>query len=188
MQEFEAKFTGFTLESARNLLIKHGYACQKPECTMVRKTFHIQGNNNKWGRVRDEGDKITLTIKEITQDNNISGMKEAEVVINNFESGVQVLEMSGFYESSTQETKREIWHKKGVDVMIDTWPGINPFIEVESTSPEAVETACQELGLNMEKALFGAVGLVYLQELGIPEDKINKMQNITFKNPPQKIS
>lgn len=184
MQEFEAKFTNYTLESARALLSTHDYTCISAEKLMVRKAFHIDGNKNKWGRVRHEGDKITLTIKEITKHNDISGVQEAEVIIHSFEEGENVLTMCGFKEVSYQETKRELWEKNDIFVMIDTWPGINPFIEVESVSAEKVRNACNNLGLNYEDALFGGVDVVYSQELNIPAGFINTLSIITFENPP----
>lgn len=184
MQEFEAKFTGYTLHSAKELLSNHGYTCISPEKLMIRKAFHIDGQKNKWGRVRDEGDKVSLTIKEITKKNNISGVQEAEVIINSFEEGEKVLMMCGFKEVSYQETKREVWQKEDIFVMIDTWPGLKPFIEVESDSAEKVEKACGNLGLNYQEALFGAVDVVYKKELNVPEGFINNLPIITFENPP----
>lgn len=185
MKEFEAKFTGFTLTSARDLLAKHGYSCTSPERMMTRKAFHIKGNTNKWARIRDEGDKITLTIKEIVESNNISGVNEAEVEIHSFEEGSKVLEMCNFFEASFQETKREAWHKGEIEVVIDTWPGISPFIEVEGSSAQSVENACIELGLDMDEALYGGVDVIYTKELGTPADFINNLPIITFDNPPK---
>ena len=66
MQEFETKFTGYSLSSAQKLLHNNGYKCTKPEQLMLRKSFHVTGHRQKWVRVRDDGGKITLTIKEIT--------------------------------------------------------------------------------------------------------------------------
>lgn len=185
MQEFEAKFSGFSLEKARELLKMHGYQCVSPEKMMVRKCFHVKGNSNKWGRVRNEGDKITLTIKEITKDNDISGMQEAEVIIHSFEEGENVLKMCGFYEVSFQETKRELWKKNDVEVMIDTWPGLKPFVEVESKDALTVQNACTELGLDYSHAMFGGVDVVYMKELNLPASYINKLSVITFENPPK---
>ncbi|MEC9291414.1 MAG: CYTH domain-containing protein [Pseudomonadota bacterium] len=184
MKEFEAKFTGFTLESARELLDSHGYTCASPEILMTRKAFHVEGNKNKWARVRDEGNQITLTIKEIVKDNDLSGVNEAEVIINNFDEGVKVLEMSGFYGVAFQETKREIWHKDSIEVMIDTWPGLTPFIEVEGPSEQSVISACKELNLNMEEALFGGVDTVYTKQVGITAEMINNLDVLTFEKPP----
>lgn len=183
--EYEAKFIGFTLEKARELLKNHGYTCICPEKTMVRKSFHVEGNNTKWGRVRDEGDKITLTIKEEVLKGHIMGMKEAEVVINDFKAGEAVLEMCGFHAVGIQETRREIWQKGEVEVMVDTWPGLSPFLEVEGENAQVVEKACTELNLNMKEALFGGVGIVYMKEAGFSEEMVNNLKEITFANPPK---
>tara|TARA_R110000868_G_scaffold190862_2_gene434969 strand:+ start:32892 stop:33449 length:558 start_codon:yes stop_codon:yes gene_type:complete len=184
MHEFEAKFTGYTMQSARDLLQNKGYNLKHPQRLMTRKAYHIKGNKNKWGRVRDEGDKITLTIKELTE-NSLNGVKEAEIIINNFNDGAAVLEMCGFYEVAFQETKRELWFKGNIEVMIDTWPGLAPFLEVEGPNSTSVIDACTELGLNMDEALYGGVDVVYQKELGISADTINNTPTLTFNQPPK---
>ncbi len=184
MQEYEAKFIGIDTNALRTKLLSLGFENTKPETMMKRKVFHIDGNSKKWGRVRDEGDKITLTIKEIVKEDDINGVKEAEVIVNNFESAVHLLEMSGFYAVSYQETKREAWQKNNVEVVIDTWPGLEPFIEVEAPSVEIVKQACVEIELNIADAMFGGVDVIYQKELGIMPDIINNLPEISFSKLP----
>lgn len=184
MHEFEAKFSGVDVTALRQKLTDCGYLQTLPETLMKRKVLHVEGNTYKWARVRDEGGKITATIKEVTKENDIEGVKEAEVTVNDFAAAVSLLEMAGFYVSSYQETKREVWRHGEVEVVIDHWPGLKPLAEIEAPSVEAVETASVLLGFNMADAMFGGVGVVYEKELGLSHEALNALPEITFNNPP----
>lgn len=186
MQEFEAKFSGVDVQALQQRLSVAGYVQIQPETLMKRKVLHIEGNTYKWARVRDEGTRITATIKEVTKENDIEGVKEAEVVVNDFGQAVQLLEMAGFYVSSYQETRREVWRRGETEVVIDHWPGLKPLTEIEAPTAAAVKEACHELGFDMTKALFGGVGIVYEQELGLSHEALNALPEITFENPPAK--
>lgn len=185
MQEFEAKFSRIDVKALRAALVACGYTQTLPETLMKRKVLHIEGNSYKWARVRDEGNKITATIKEVTKENDIDGVQEAEVVVNDFDHAVRLLEMAGFYVSSYQETKREAWQKDDVEVVIDHWPGLAPMAEVEAPSAAKVEKACMALGFDMSAALYGGIGVVYEKELGLSHEALNNLPQITFSNPPQ---
>lgn len=81
----------------------------------------------------------------------------------------------------------EGWLYDGVEITIDTWPGLEPFVEIEGPSEEAVRKVSSELGLDYAQALFGAVDVVYEKKLGIPPEVINmNTPEITFENPPKK--
>ena len=183
--EYEAKFIDIDIAEMRKKLETNGYTCTKPETLMRRVGFDTTPKTpNKWARVRDEGDKITMTVKEMTDRESIEGTIESEVVIDNYEEGVKFLEMCGLKRKAYQETRREIWQKNDIEVMIDTWPGLNTFIEVEGSTPEAVTKACEEMNFDMADAVYGAVGSFYKEILNIPYDVINSMSVITFKDPP----
>ncbi len=81
----------------------------------------------------------------------------------------------------------EGWLYDGVEITIDTWPGLEPFVEIEGPSEKAVCKVSSELGLDYAQALFGAVDVVYEKKLGIPPNVINmQTPEITFENPPKK--
>ena len=137
-------------------------------------------------RVRNEGNKITMSLKVVTG-NQIKDQKEACLTINDFSEGVKFLKAIGAQEKAYQETKREHWHLKNCDITIDTWPGLKPYIEIEGKTEKSVRAVCQIMDLDFKKALFGSVDIIYKKELGIPPDVINnKTPKITFKNPPKK--
>jgi adenylate cyclase, class 2 len=186
--EFEATFIDVDVDLIRKRLKKLGAKRLKPE-TLMRRIVFVPPKTIKggWMRVRDEGDKITLSLKQVTG-KRMEDQKEICLVIHDFDSGVRLLEAVGAKRKAYQETKRELWICKNVEITIDTWPGLEPFIEVEGKSEKAVKTVVSDLNLDYKDALFGAVDLVYEKKLGIPPDWINqKTPEITFANPPKRF-
>lgn len=181
MHEYEAKFINIDVAKLRENLNNLGFIRVKEESLMARKAYGLKDNPNKWARVRDEGDKITMTIKEEDKTLGIHGVKEAEVVVDNFEMACSFLEFCGFYEKAYQETKREIWAKGSVEIMIDTWPGLKPFIEIESDAVDQVEKTAIALGFDMKNAFYGGVGNIYEHLYSLD---VNHLPVITFAQPP----
>lgn len=183
--EFEATFIEINPAEIREKLRQLGASCIKPETLMRRVVFHPPAGLEGWLRVRDEGDVITLSLKQITG-SKIEDQKEIMLRIHDFTSGVALMEALGARKKAFQETRREAWLLGNVEITIDTWPGLEPFVEVEGPSEESVRTMAGKLGLDYGQALFGAVDVVYQKKLGIPPD-VSNMQTpeITFENPPQ---
>ncbi len=185
--EFEATFIDIDTDQVREKLELLGAICLKPETLMRRVVFFPpQEVKGGWLRVRDEGDVITMSLKQVTG-SKIEDQKEVMLRIHDFTSGVNLLEALGARKKAYQETRREAWLLNGVEVTIDTWPGLDPFVEVEGHSEADVKSVVEALELNYEEALFGSVDIIYEKKLGIPPDVINMhTPEITFENPPKK--
>lgn len=187
-KEIEAKFLSINKDLIRAKLKDAGFILKIPEYLIRRKTFdfsHIAPGQNKWGRVRQESDKVTMTVKEI-RGLGINDTYEIELIVNDFETACAFFEACGIPAKSFQENMREVWVRNGVEVMIDTWPGLNPFVEIEGEDEEIVRDVSQELGFDFESAVFGSIDLVYEKELGIPAETIIRLPEITFLNPLKK--
>ncbi len=186
-KEIEAKYLSINKDIVRTRLKAAGFELQTPEYMMRRKTFDFPSSikQKKWGRVRQEADKVTMTIKEI-RGSGINDIYEVELVVNDFDAAAAFFEACNIPERAFQENMREVWIRDDVKVTIDTWPGINPFVEIEAETEKAVQDVSRELGFDFEKAVFGSIDLVYEKELGIPATTIIKLPEITFKNPPKK--
>lgn len=65
----------------------------------------------------------------------------------------------------------------------DTWPGLDPFIEIEGNSIDAVKQASKELGLKVKDAYLGSVTNLINEKFGISHEIINTIPEISFKNP-----
>jgi adenylate cyclase, class 2 len=186
--EYEATFTNINKNDIREKLKKLGAKLVKQEFLMKRVVFNMpEGHEIKggWLRVRDEGDKITMSLKVI-ENGKIENQKEIMVGVDNFNSAVSLLEATGCGKKAYQETKREIWDINGVDICIDEWPFLKPFVEVEAVSEEAVKKVSGDLGFDYSKALFCGVGHIYELQYGIDENVVNKeipLIKFEMKNP-----
>ena len=181
--EIEAKFLNIDKENIRKLLKNIGAELVAPERLMNRTVFDGKRKSNYY-RVRNEGDKITMSFKR-EDERSIDGMKEICLTVDNYDNAVEFLTSLAGAPKALQETYRESWVKDGVEIDIDTWPWIPPFIEIEGKSAEAVEKLASELGLKMPDAEYGSVGIAYQQVFDVSEDDINHMPEIKFTDIPE---
>src|SRR3989338_7822530 len=147
-KEIEATFLSVDKDSTRAKLKKAGFELKTPEYMMRRKTFdfsHIAPGRNKWGRVRQESDKVTMTIKEI-RGSGINDTYEIELIVNNFDTASDFFEAWDIPEKAFQENTREMWARDNAEVTIDTWPGLKPFVEIEGANEDIVKEISHELG------------------------------------------
>lgn len=174
--EYEATFININRDAFREKLKSLDAKLIKPEFLMKRVVFdmpighEIEGG---WLRVRDEGDKITMSLKSI-QNGKIENQKEIMIEVDDFENAISLLEITGCRKKAYQETKREIWNLDGVEICIDEWPFLEPFVEIEGESEEAVKKVSEKLEFNYKEALFCGVGYIYQLRYGIDERVVNK--------------
>ncbi len=173
--EFEATFTNIDKDNIRARLRKAGARLIKREFLQKRTVFNLPKDHEikgGWLRVRDEGDKITMSLK-IVDGNKIENQKETQLIVDNFENAVDILESIGCINKAYQETKRELWKLGGVEVTIDEWPFLEPFVEIEGKSEKEVKMAAEKLGFDYSKAKFCSVDTLYSEKYGFPEDHFN---------------
>ncbi|MFA5925341.1 MAG: CYTH domain-containing protein [Parcubacteria group bacterium] len=181
--EYEATFENIDKGEIKERLEKAGAKLVRPEFMQKRVTLQLpkgQDAPNKWLRVRDEGDRITMTFKHFDGD-NIDNQKELLIVVDSFEKTVEFLLHIGCIEKSYQESRRELWTLDGAEITIDEWPFLDPFVEVEGKNEKEVRDISEKLGFNWENALFCAVGHQYERKYGVAEDYFNsKISKVTF--------
>lgn len=181
--EIEAKFLAIDVNTMREILKREGAVCVHTERLMRRKAFDaIDGHLRKiggWIRVRDEGDKITLAYKQLN-DRTLHGTKEISLDVSDFETMCDFLLAVSFNIKSYQETKRERWDLDGVEITIDTWPWIKPFVEIEGESENALREVAKTLGFDWKDALHGSVENAYMAEYDVTEEEIDSWETITF--------
>src|SRR3989339_85835 len=185
--EIEATFLSVNKSSIRTILKEADFELKTPEYMMRRKTFDFPSTlgQKKWGRVRQESDKVTMTVKEI-RGTSINDTYETELIVNDFDTACSFFEMCEIYTKAFQENMREVWIRDDVEITIDTWPGLNPFVEIESEHENIVQKVSNELGFDFTKAVFGSIDMIYEKELGISAEMIINLPEITFANPPKK--
>ncbi len=163
--EYEAKFLGVVIDDIRHQLEAAGAVLQKPMRLMQRVTIDTDFMKEKdaFLRVRNEGDKVTMTYKQFDA-LSVDGAKEHEVVVSDFDETVAILRAAGLSHGSFQESKRETWTHGDVEIMIDEWPWLQPYIEIESTGEAEVRAFSEQLGLSWDDAVFGDVMTAYRAE------------------------
>lgn len=181
--EIEAKFTDINSEEIRKKLLQTGAICVYEERLMKRKNFDFPDHRfdeiRAWVRVRNEGEIVTLSYKQLN-DRTLHGTKEVDVEVNDFDKTCQFLEAIGMKNYSYQETKREKWELDGVEIVIDTWPWIPTFLEIEGSDEKSVRQVATELGLDWNKALHGSVEIVYRQHYVATDEEVDAWKEITF--------
>lgn len=182
--EFEATFKNISKDEFRDKLRDLGAEMVKEEFLQKRSTFNVPRGckiNESWLRVRDEVDKITLTFKSGGKQSAIEDQKEIELKVDNYEEAKKFLEVLGCRKKSYQETKREIWKLDEVEVMIDEWPFLEPFAEIEGKNEEEVKKASEKLGFDYNDAVFGPVSILYSEKYGVTEKFVNnEVKEILF--------
>ena len=173
--EYEATFTNINADEIRTQLKTAGATLIKPEFMQKRAVFHLPvGNEIKggWLRVRDEGDKITTSLKIVDGD-TITDQKETCLTVDSFEDACVLLETIGCTKKAYQETKRELWKIDDVEITIDTWPFLEPFLEVEGKGEVAVKMVSEKIGLDYANARFCHVGTLYAEKYDFLEEIFN---------------
>lgn len=162
--EIEATFIGVDHDALRKKMSDLGATLIRPERLNRRTIFDYEDlrldKKAAWIRLRDEGDSITLTFKQRNNE-TIDGMKEIEIVVNDYDRTKELLLAAGLAVKAEQETKRELWEMKGTQVMLDTWPWLEPIAEVEGESEEVVKDLSLQLGFDWTTAIFDSIDGLY---------------------------
>lgn len=187
--EIEAKFANVIHDEVRAKLKELGAALEQPLRLMRRVVIHTPGmtDKNAFLRVRDEGYRTTITYKQFDGD-IVDGAKEHEVETSSFDEAINILSAAGLVYDTYQESKRENWRLNDVEIMLDEWPWLNPYLEIEGGSEEAIKHVTQLLGLDWTQALFGGVANVYRKQYPHLGDDGNRIINqewstIKFNDP-----
>lgn len=191
--EIEAKFLNINHDEIRAKLRELGAECEQPMRLMRRVVIHTDAMNEKnaFLRVRDEGQRVTMTYKQF-DDDTIDGAKEHEIIVNDFERAIALLGAAGLVYDTYQESRRENWRLGDVEIMLDEWPWLNSYIEIEGTSEASVRDVAKRLDLVWDNAVFGGVANIYaLQYSHIGDEGRHEINSnwpiIKFNDPVPKL-
>ncbi len=181
--EYEATFANVDKTDIRQRLKAVGATLVRPEFLQKRVNFNLPESHQikgGWLRVRDEGNRTTMSLK-IIDGETITDQKEIQLVVDSFSEAKNLLASIGCREKAFQESRRELWLLDGVEVTIDEWPFLEPFVEVEGVSEAAVKAVAEKLGFDYSLAKFCAVDVLYSEKYGLSFDRINNQTpEITF--------
>lgn len=172
--EIEAKFLNVDFDEIRAKLTELGATLEQPMRLMRRviiETPELEAKN-AFLRVRDEGDKVTLTYKQFDEV-SLTGAKEIEITVNDYEATIGILEQVGLVHRSFQESRRETWRLGNVEIVLDEWPWLDPYIEVEGTNEREVKETAARLGFDWADAVFGSATSAY--QMQYPDGDASKL-------------
>ena len=129
-------------------------------------------NTNKWIRLRQTGNQVTLTVKHILENPNtteglqqygLSSINETELDVESIELARKFLETLGFYHRNYQEKKRisYVYESMSLEIEIDSWPLIPPYIEIEGKTEEEIYSFAKLLGYSVDDIKIANTSAVY---------------------------
>ncbi len=182
--EIEARLLDLDIKSFINKL-KLNNATFVGDWIQIRNCYDFKPIKEKsWIRLRTNGVETTLTIKEISNA-TITGTKEMEIVVSDFDETDKILNKLGYFARSKQENRRIRYILDGVEIDIDFWPKIPTYVEFEADSEEKIKIVCKKLDIDTSKLTSLDVSSIYLH-YGL---NINELpQTILLENERKNIS
>lgn len=163
--EIEVKFCNIDIDDMRRRLEQARAVCEQPMRLMRRAVIEQPQHKaqHSFIRIRDEGDRATLTFKRRADAaaKSIDSVKEIEVEVSSFDDTIAIFREAGWGYKTFQESRRETWMLDDAEVVIDEWPWLPPYIEIEAASEAAIRQAASQLGLDWEDVFIGHIDGVY---------------------------
>lgn len=158
--EFEVRILEINHDEMVNKLESLG-AIKKMDALQQRYVYDfIPKQENRWIRLRTNGNKTTLTIKDI-EAKTIDGTKELEIEVSDFDATNEILEQFGFKNHGFQQNYRVQYILDGVEIDLDHWPLIPEYMEIEGENEECVYKALEKLGIDKENIVTLDVASIY---------------------------
>jgi adenylate cyclase, class 2 len=172
--EFETKILDIDVEKIMQKLEQLG-ARRIIERNMKRYVYDFTPKKkHSWIRLRFDGEKTKLAVKEI-QNDQIDGTKEIEIEVDDFDKTHLLLHSIGYVHKAYQENKRISYMLDDVEIEIDFWPHIPPYLEIEGKSVKDVEQMVQKLGFEMSQTTTMNTKKVY-EKHGIDVFSFNELK------------
>jgi adenylate cyclase class 2 len=172
--EFEGRILNINVDKVRKTILSLGGKKVK-DYDFRRYVFDvIPKRDSTWVRLRSDGSKTTLTVKEIVND-SISGTNEWEVFVSDIDTALKILEKIGIRPRGYQENKREQYEFDGAEVSIDFWPKLNPYLEIEAESEEKVRKIAKRLGFSSKEITGDGNAKIYAS-VGIDINNVKEMK------------
>ncbi len=134
----------------------------------------------KWIRLREDVEKVELTVKYIYNSKaeyQIDDVKEIEIVVDNFETANKLVEELGYYKRKLVEKKRTSYSLHGLQIEIDEWPLLEPYVEIEGDNVKKIYELAEQLGYPEKLVKVMNTEDVYLEK-GVD---LSKYEIMTFE-------
>ncbi|MBD3156489.1 CYTH domain-containing protein, partial [Candidatus Peregrinibacteria bacterium] len=128
-------------------------------------------------RVRQFGDNRTEVCYKANKrvEEGFKVCDEYHLSGSSFSEAVKLFKHLGYAVTCSYEKRRTSFLFRGLEIVIDQYPNIPPFIEIEGTDTEAIERLIRDLGLTGNERSSRAIG-------GLLQEKYPKVQlnGLTF--------
>ncbi len=124
---------------------------------LIKLMKEVNKHFSKWVRLRKTGDEVTLTIKRIINgqgEYELDAVNELEINVPSIEEGKQMLEELGYFFERHQNKMRIAYDYKNTEIVIDKWPKLSPYVEIDGPTKEEIDEAVLLLGYNLEDAII----------------------------------
>lgn len=136
-------------------------AIKKFDALQQRYVYNlIPEQKGKWIRLRTNGTKTTLTLKNLHA-KTIDGTEEIEIEVDDFEKTNLLLKSLGYKSHGFQQNKRLQYILNDVEIDLDKWPMIPEYMEIEGKSEEEINNVIKLLGLEDSKIVTLDVSSIY---------------------------
>lgn len=163
----EAKFLKVDVDEIRKRLTMIKAVIIEPmnlfELAIVSQKHAEKISSNSWIKLRTNPKHTTLSYKEKV-DNQPGGILRTDIVIDSFDAALELLEKLGMFLKSFQESRREMWRVGDVEVSLNEWPWLTPYMKIVASEESAVRDVCARLGFEWSQAIFGDTTLAYVAE------------------------
>lgn len=151
MQEIEIKILGINPQEISQKLIDFG--AHKEFSGLIKVKYF-----DKDSEIRDRGDLLRVrefegSHTEVTYKTNKrkeDGFKiydEYELASPEFEEACLFFESLGYSQSCYYEKRRTVFSLPEAEIVIDEYPQLKPFMEIEAPDPKTIEDLITKLGL-----------------------------------------
>lgn len=159
--EYEITVLDINVEKVKKKLLELG-AIKEGDYLQKRNLYNFHEEfRGRFIRLRTNGVKTTLTIKDKSAKKDIGSVKELEIEVSDFEKTDQIMNMLGYEHSTYQENKRIIYRLGDIEFDIDTWPMIPTYLEIEDKNKKQVEDMIEKLNIDKEKLSLDKVSEIY---------------------------
>lgn len=164
--EIEKRFKNFKYTEIKKKLLENNF--EKFGGFLFKIITYKGLDKNQKIRVRDEGYRTVFTIKNVDTNNYDV---EYEVIIDSYDMMNQMLIQLKLEKNFELHKFREIYRSKNgkTEVIFDNFPGLPPYMEVESKTEKDLQKTMKILGLS-EEPKFTASDL-YLEHYGITKNR-----------------
>lgn len=175
-KERELTILDIDVEKFINKLEELG-AEKKGEFLQRRYVYDIKPYNpNKWVRLRTNGQKTTLTVKELKDRDLIEGTEELEIEVDDFDKTVELLQQLDYNARNYQENYRRVYLLDGTEISIDSWPLIPTYAEIEGKTNEDVQRVLKKVNVDENDVTTYDVESIYREIYGIDVLKVKELK------------